>query len=203
MTRTTTIIIAAAALATAAHAQLIIPGVSATTDMGSGFGTSLDNTLNGMGLIGGVPSLTAQHEPTTPINSWVADMATIGQVTFDLNGLYQVNGFSFWNQNAGGPGPNGATGINGVVIEASTDGVNFSVIPGAPSSFAVVPDPFADPEIFSFAAVDATHIRFNIRSNHGDPAQTGFAEVHFSQVPAPGALALFGLTALSRRRRCA
>ena len=197
----TTALTAAMALASAAHAQVLISGVSATTNMGSGFGTTLDNTVNGTGLAGGVPSLNDLHGGTTPANSWVADMMTTGAVTFDLGGLYEVNGFSFWNQNGGGPGGMGSTGIDGVAIQSSTDGVNFTALPGAPAAFAMVPGIDAPPEIFSFAAVTASHIRFNIRSNHGDPGQAGFAEVHFSQVPAPGAIALLGLAALGHRRR--
>ena len=98
----------------------------------------------------------------------------------------------------------GGTGINGVVVLSSTDGVSFSPIPGGPTQFArqLANGPLP-PEVFSFGAVSATHIRFEISSNWGDPSQTGFAEVHFREVPAPGVavLAAAGAVAASRRRR--
>ncbi len=83
--------------------------VTATTNMGSGFGTNLANTVNGVGLSS--LSLTATHDATIPSNSWVSSAGTLtGQITFNLGGLYSVNSFSFWNQNGGGPGPSGSRG---------------------------------------------------------------------------------------------
>lgn len=171
-----------------------IATVTATTTMGSGFGTSLSNTINGVGL--SAVSLTALHDGTTPSNSWVsAPGAVIGTVTFALGGLFQVDSFSFWNQNGGGPGANGSTGIQGVQVLTSTDGLAFSLLAGGPALFAQVPavGPVG-PQVFNFAAVTATHFRFNILSNYGDTAQTGFGEVGFnsvtSQVPEAESLRL-------------
>jgi hypothetical protein len=181
-----------------------ISTVTATTTMGSGFGTSLTNTVNGVGLSS--LSLTATHDGTTPANSWVSlAPATTGQVTFALGGSFPVDGFSFWNQNGGGPGANGSTGIQGVSILSSTNGSTFVPIPGAPTIFTQQPATTAvPPQFVTFPTVTATHIRFNILSNWGD-AQTGFAEVGFNAVPEPaaGALLLVGVAgALSRRARC-
>jgi hypothetical protein len=126
-------------------------------------------------------------------------------VTFDLGGPQVINGFSFWNQNGGGPGLMGATGIDGVTILGSTDGTTFTTIPGSPTMFAQqmaltnVP-----PEIISFSPVTVAFIRFQIAGNYGDPSQTGFAEVQFSAVPAPSALFLaptLAGAAIIRRRR--
>jgi hypothetical protein len=72
--------------------------------MGSGFGTSLVNTLNGNGL--SALTLTATHTATIPSNSWVSASGVLsGNVTFDLGGLSVVDSFSFWNQNGGGREP--------------------------------------------------------------------------------------------------
>jgi hypothetical protein len=119
-----------------------------------------------------------------------------------------VDGFSFWNQNGGGPGAAGRTGIRNVSVLSSTDGTTFFPIPGGPTVFAQVPGTTAlPPEIFTFAAVTATHIRFNITSNWGDTAQTGFGEVGFNAVPEPaaGAVVIVGVACMlaRRARRCA
>jgi hypothetical protein len=182
----------------------IILGVTASTDMGSGFTTDIQNTVNGLGLAGGIPDLNGLHEGSTPGNSWVADATITGTVTLDLGGLFTVDSFSFWNQNGGGPGADGSTGIRDVLVEFSTDGTNFTTLIGGPSEFAQVPGSVdLAPEIVNFASVGATHFRLNIMSNWGDLDQTGFAEIHFNSVPGPPVLALVGLGALmaSRRRR--
>ncbi|MDQ3624461.1 MAG: discoidin domain-containing protein [Verrucomicrobiota bacterium] len=164
-----------------------IPGVTATTNMGSGFGTNLQNTVNAVGLSS--PSLSATHAGTTPFNSWVSQQnAFTGVITFDLGGRYPVDGFSFWNQNGGGPGPLGSSGIRDVEVLFSLDGSTFAPLLGGPAAFArVTGSTNLAPEIFSFTPVDATHFRFNVLSNWGDPLQVGFAEVAFSAVPEPGA----------------
>ncbi|MBA3320629.1 MAG: PEP-CTERM sorting domain-containing protein [Pyrinomonadaceae bacterium] len=111
-----------------------------------------------------------------------------GQITFNLGGLFSVDSFSFWNQNGGGPGTAGSTGIQGVQVLLSTNGTDFTPLPGGPSVFARVTGAAnLPPQIFSFTAVNATHFRFNVLSNYGDIFNTGFAEVGFNGNPAGGA----------------
>jgi large repetitive protein len=186
-----------------------ITTVSASTSMGSGFGTDIINTVNGVGLSSN--SLTATHAGTAPANSWVSGPGVLtGQITFNLGGVFSVNSFSFWNQNGGGPGANGSTGIRNVQVLYSTDGVIFTALAGGPAAFAQVTGATSlPPEIFSFTAVTATHFRFIVGSNWGDTAQTGFAEVGFngtSAVPEPATMLLLGsglvgLASRVRRRR--
>jgi hypothetical protein len=163
--------------------------------MGSGFGTSLTNTVNGNGL--SVLSLTATHAGTVPANSWVSSQGIlIGQITFSLGGLYTVDSFSFWNQNGGGPGALGSTGIREVQVLTSTDGTIFTPLVGGPTSFAqVMGNTNLPPQIFSFTAISATHFRIIVSSNWGDTAQTGFAEIGFNGVPGvpePTSILLLG-----------
>jgi hypothetical protein len=201
------------AIAPSVSADRIV-GVTATTNMGSGFGTDLINTVNGVGLSS--LSLTATHEATIPTNSWVSNQGVLtGQITFNLGGLHSVNSFSFWNQNGGGPGAMGTSGIQNVQVLTSTDGILFTPLVGGPSSFAQVTGVNAPPEIFSFAAVNATHFRFMVLSNWGETQLfnvTGFAEVGFNSagpaaIPEPATMMLLGtgLTGLAarvlRRRR--
>jgi hypothetical protein len=163
---------------TAAHA-VRIPGVVASTDMGSGFATNIQNTVNGAGL--STPTLTATHGPTSPSDSWVSSGTLTGTITFDLGAIYTVSGFSFWNQNGGGPSPVGDTGIKGVVIEQGPSASGpWTPITGAPTQFAKVSFfSGAPPEQFTFPPVATRFIRFTVTSNWGDPSQTGFAEVGF------------------------
>jgi hypothetical protein len=87
-----------------------------------------------------------------------------------------------------------------VTVLSSTDNVVFTPIPGAPTTFAggIPTVSFAQP--ISFAPVAASFIRFQINSNYGNTAQTGFSETAFSgtaaAVPEPGTLALTGLGVL-------
>lgn len=193
---------------------VIIQPIAPTTNMGSGFGSLLLNTTNGIGLMGNVPSLSASHASTMPTNSWVSGGGVLtGFVDFNLNAPAFVDGFSLWNQNSGGPGNQGSTGIRSMDVSYSLDGLLFLPLLGAPSAIerVTVNGPVA-PAVFSFPPVNASHIRFKITSNHGDPGQTGFAEVQFNRtvIPEPGT-ALVGVLTMgtaigslrSRRRAVA
>ena len=194
-----------AVMATATAHAATISATSATTTMGSGFATLLDNTINNVGLT--LPTLTATHASTLPANSWVSSTGILaGDITFALGAPVSLDGFSFWNQNNGGPGLLGVTGIRGLAISYSLDNVSFLPIPGAPTSFAQETGNISSAQQFSFAPVTARFVRFGVQSNYGDTAQTGFAEVKFSgsSVPEPTSalfgLALCGVAAVRRRR---
>ena len=181
----------------------LVSATSATTNMGSGFATSLNNSINGVGLSS--LSLSATHLATIPNNSWVSSGTLTGNITFGFAAPFALDGFSFWNQNNGGPGALGSTGIRDLLISYSLDNVNFAPIPGAPAVFAQAPAGISPAQQFSFAPLFASSVRFSVQSNYGDLAQTGFAEVKFSgsAVPEPGTvifgLALCGVAATRRR----
>lgn len=156
----------------------VINPVSATTTLSAQFGSDIVNTINGSGLPV-FPALTGAHAATDPFNSFLATNAA-GSMDFDLGGIYLVDGLSFWNQN--GPGP-GMTGIKDVVISTSMDGITFTPIGGSPTVFAQVMAPTSTEEQFAWPAVAATHIRFDVTSNYGDPGNLiAFAEIAFTGV---------------------
>ncbi|MFT4668533.1 MAG: hypothetical protein ACI840_000462 [Ulvibacter sp.] len=160
----------------------VINPVSASSTLASA-GTDINNAINGTGLAT-FPSLSANHAPSNPINSWISTDAT-GTIDFNLGGTYLVDGFSFWNQNAGGPGTDGTTGIRDVVIYSSEDGATFTEVPGATNTFAQVTTGDSPPEQFAFAEVTASFMRIEVLNNYGDMF-TGFAEIAFSGIAPLG-----------------
>lgn len=157
----------------------VINPVSASSTLNAA-GTDINNTINGVGLAT-FPSLSANHEPTNPVNSWIS-IDTTGDIDFDLGGTFLVDGLAFWNQNAGGPGPDGTSGINDILMYASDDGTNYTLIPGSPDAFAQVLTGDSPPELFAFPEVTASFIRIEVLNNHGDSMFTGFAEIAFSGI---------------------
>lgn len=183
---------------TTSGSAALLSAVSATSDMGGSYGTSLTLAIDGSGLT--PVSLTGVHDPTIPGNSWISDNGDLtGDITFDLGGLQAINGFSFWNQNDGGPERFGVNGIQAVMISSSTDGNSFNPMIGAPTVFAQEFGQFSSAQQFSFATVNASFIRLTVLSNFGDPTNTGFAEVQFNTAAVPDAgssLVLLGISLL-------
>jgi len=159
------------------YAQNPVIPVSVFTSFTPELGTDPINTINGVGL-DDFPSLTADHEPTTALNSFVG-AGTSGVFDYDLGFFSTIIGFSFWNQNNGGPGAAGSTGIKDVTVQYSNNGVDYLNVPGAPTVFAQVGTGISPPEMFSFTPIDAHYIRIVVDSNWGD-VFTGYAEIAFS-----------------------
>lgn len=204
----------------------IVPNVTAsltglTTDPGAPW--NLQNTVNGQGLPGNVPSLTGLHTPSNFVpTAWRSDTlsdpagTTISgaNITFNLNGTYKIYGGTFWNF-GGNLQAEAQQGIKDVAFEYSSDGgTNWQALSGAPTQFAqgaYSNDPlnlsFQSPQSFSFNPVTATHVRFTNLSNWGSPInQIGFNEVQFSaaSIPEPSsllALLVFGLAGVSLGKR--
>jgi len=187
----------------------LITGVTVSTNMGSyAIAYNIENTVNGKGLPGDIPSLTGNHAAGEASNQWASAANTLtGQITFNLNGKYNLAGFSFWNFN----GASNA-GIKDVTVKYSTDGTTFTTITGSPTQFAIGANGAAEPpEQFSFSPVVASHVQFVVSSNYGSAAGSGFSEAQFDgtpaqpqSVPEPSsllALLAFGLGGVSLRKR--
>jgi len=206
-----------------AQAATLIPGVTASTDNIS-TQWSLNDAVNGQGLPGNTPSLTGDHGQSLIGNSWRSDTLTntqgttipSGTITFNLNGSYNLSGFTFWNL-GGGSEELTRQGINNVTIEYSNNGgTTWSTLSGAPTSFTQgtfgTPGTNQTPQAFSFASVAATNVRFTNLSNFGafnnptDNNRIGFSEIQFAgtKIPEPSsllALLAFGLAGVSLGKR--
>ena len=157
---------------------IIVNPVSATSTVPPDYATNITNTLNGVGL-SSFPSLSALHQSSAPGNCFVV-MGTSLSITYNLGDLFNIDGFTFWNQDGGGPGGSGTSGIRQVSLFYSVDNVNFFPIPGAPTEFSQKllfgNNP---PEVFSFPSVLASYIRIDVSSNWGH-SHTGYNEIAFS-----------------------
>lgn len=186
-------------LAPAAEAVPIV-GVTVSSTS-STFAGNIQNTANGSGLLPGQVA-TATHNQSGGTISWQTfDTINTVNLTFNLNGLFSLAGMAVWNATW----VFNTQGIQGVVVSSSTDGVLFNPIVGAPSSFAQGSGLSGTSlaEIFTWAPVAATHVRFNVATNHGGPNLV-FNEVLFDQVAvgAPeigrqGALVSLSIVALT------
>ncbi|WP_417866786.1 T9SS type A sorting domain-containing protein [Xanthomarina gelatinilytica] len=175
MKKTTFLIAMLFAFYTQLHAQSMVTPVSATTTFVGTYGTLIEYTYNGDGLVTPT-SLDSEHDATDEFNSFIGTTIT-GTIDFYLGASYDIEGLSFWNQNPGGPATN--YGVNGVAFFYSEDGVTYLPIPGSPTAFAeVVASPYL-PEKFTFPAVSAYYIRMQVLSNHGAAIESGFAEIAF------------------------
>lgn len=155
------------------QAQTIINPIGVTTSVPAGFGSNPMDVVNGQGL-SNFPSTTADHA-TSLVGNSLQYLNASNIIVFDLGGSFDVEGFAYWN------GTSNTTdyGVKDVIVSSSTDGVNFTIIPGAPSVFAQATLPPNLAEMFSFTPVNATHIQFEALNNHGNFLLTIFSEVAF------------------------
>jgi hypothetical protein len=170
-----------------------ITGVTVTTTFSNpGVSGSLIKAItDGSGLSS--YSTGATHAAGSPTNSWGALGSTTGTITFNLGGVFDLDGMAVWNFNSGA-----TAGIKDLTIEGSLDGSAYAAISGAPTTFAIGANSASElAELFSFTST-AQFVRFNVTSSYG-PAAIALSEVMFtgSQVPEPGSLALAGLALLA------
>lgn len=166
--------------------------VVATTNMGAGLGSKISHVVDGSGLSSA--SLTAVAAVSTPSNAWLSSNGDLsGEVTINLGQSYVVDTLSMWNFSDGPGGqPRGSAGIQDLVVEYSTDGVNYTPLPGGPTQFDQVTGTAVTnaPQVVDFAPVTANYFLLLIASNWGNTSNTGFDEIGFGSVPEPGILAI-------------
>lgn len=198
-------------LSTAGLRAAPILGVIATTPVPPGGASDISHIVDGSGLFDpgtGLPIYTtaAMHGRAAADSTFVSGGAvpvTAGSILFDLGGLYALDGMAIWNFN----GFN-LVGVKDVIVLGSTDGINFTVIDGAPTQFAIGANSAPEAaQLFSFSRT-ASFIGFSVVSAYGN-FDFGLSEVMFTGnavVPEPSsaALGLSGvviLLARPRRRR--
>ncbi|MFM7475166.1 MAG: discoidin domain-containing protein, partial [Microcystis aeruginosa] len=198
-----------------AQAAYVVPGVTVSSLTGATTNTSggykLQDMVNGKGLPGGIPSLTGNHANTASGNSWrsVLNPKYPVGITFNLNGIRELAGLSFWNANSN----QSNSGVKNVTFQYSTDGTNFFAL--NPISFKGVAGAWtgafdqggAAAQLVDFKEVKATHVRFNITSNYfasGTASRIAINEVQFKAIPEPSAslaLLALGLAGVGLRKR--
>jgi len=171
---------------------MIIPNVTATTDMGSlNADTTPDKMVDGSGLTGANSTSFAGLHDAEDFTGWKSIPGiTEGFITFNLGGLYELDAFGVWNHAQ----LNGDRGVHSVLVEISTNGTDFAPLAGGPTVFARAPSAPVSAQVFSFAPVAAAYVRFDVNDGYG-AVNTGLAEVRFSgtaQVPEPGGWLLLG-----------
>lgn len=197
-----------------ASSLTIIPGVTASTPMGSLYGvTTPDKMVDGSGLSGADwVSFSGAHD-AGDATGWKSPVGTTsGSITFELHDLYLLDSFAVWNHAQ----IYGDRGARNVFVLTSTDGVTFTSLPDGPTQFARAPAEPVYAQVFDIADVLASHVRFDIVDGYGVEGDrgirnVGLLEVRFSGTPAapvpePATILLAGTgllatLALVRRRQ--
>lgn len=201
----TTSVVALAALAAAvpADAAVVIPvGVTASNTFPFFGEYKASNLIDRSGLTGDL------HDSDYR-GMWMTDQS-VQQATlvFDLGTTQSLGAINIWNYNYGTPGFISPLerGARDFTVALSLDNITFNQVfsgsltigtgaPLAAQSFAI--------------AGDARYVRLSLLNNHTVYPEyipftaTGLAEVDFTAVPAPGALALgvLGIAGVAARRR--
>ncbi len=157
------------ALVSVASAQFI-PGVTATSGMGTFSTYNIQNLTNGVGLSS--MSVTATHSATWQ-DMWISNAITTGWLQFDLGSVQPLNLIAVWNYNSS---ISTQRGVQLMDVSTSTDGVNFT-----PLSQETVPQANAQPllpHLIQGGGVPAQYVRFDVLQNYGNN-YTGLSEVQF------------------------
>lgn len=181
-----------------ASAELFQPvaGVASSEFSGS---YDIGNTIDGSGLVGGL-SLDATHADYGVHNHWTTrrDAQDVNAV-FEFDEDKTVARFVLWNHrsNVIADDPNYAVRV----FDLTFFDANDTQLGSLTGLTAEQDEPAA--QLYDFAALQGVRsVRIDIVENYGSRL-SGFGEVAFSSVPAPGSAAVLAATplVLARRRR--
>lgn len=194
-------LIAASTLCTVASAAPV--AISSVTASGTFFTYNVANLINGVGL-NGDNTHTGNWQA-----KWMNDGGATGSLTFDFGSTVALASTIIWNYGGGCCDSNRS--VKDLVIEASTDGLNYldlgQFVLDQSDTTAI------DAQVLSLGSVNARFVRFGLLSNYGG-GYAGLSEVQFfadsgsnSSVPEPTALSLLAAAGLgmaaARRRKAA
>jgi hypothetical protein len=171
-----------------------ITGVTVSSNVAVCCGESLQNLVNGVGLIGGYNTSALNVVGGTSGISILNSTSPPPVFTFDLQGNRQLSQIAFWNYS----GSFSNLGINALQVSTSLDGISYSPI----SSITNLTRGGAGlqaAEIFTFGIpLEAAFVRVAPLSNFGGNA-VNFQEVMFVEaaVPEPGTMILSSLALAS------
>ncbi len=162
-------LVAMCSLGSVCTAQFI-PGVVATSAMGTFSTYNIANLTNGVGLSS--LSLDATHSATWQ-DMWITNQITTGQLQFDLGSIQPVNAIAVWNYNSSISLQRGVALMD---VSFSTDGITFTPFSTeAPPMATALP---VLPHLIQVGGVPAQYVRFDILQNYGNN-YTGLSEVQF------------------------
>jgi hypothetical protein len=193
-------------LSAGAHAGPIIGATGAVINSsGPGFGT-LTETFNQVGLLSGYVSgvtdfdtylaTNPQHTSTFAGFEWFSNSgSTSASVTYDLGSAQVIDALALWNEES--------SGISVLDLLTSLDGIIFTPLLSGllPTDNPIPPETYGA-DIFSFAALSAQFIRFDM-SGCPQPVpgsfpscaigEVAFRSTQITQVPEPASFAIFAL----------
>lgn len=166
-------------LTAAAQAAPIVGVVASSPTGGTGF---LNQIVNGSGLTGNL------HAQSDEFNAF-ASFDDLPTFNFNLGGSYSLDSISIWNHFNFSISDRSTQDLD---ILTSTDNVTYTSLGtftlSQPSTLTISPD------VFNFAPVTASFVRFNVLSIYTLGGRSGLSEVVFNEaslVP-PGAPELDG-----------
>jgi hypothetical protein len=170
-----------------ANAGLIIGATDIPSNtMGTAAG-STDNIINQSGLSVGYTSgvtdfdsYLATHPVNVSVNAWAGVRGVLGEIVFDLGGIYTIDSFVLWTQSN-----SNAVNAFSILVDGNLAGSFNALVGSAPSITA---------QAFDLKDLTGQFITLQVSSNHGG-LNVNIGEVAFetTSVPEPAILALLGL----------
>jgi hypothetical protein len=140
--------------------------------------TGPEKTIDGSGL-----NATDAHSSVAN-TMWLTNAAPPTWIQYQFDGVYKLREMWVWNSNQMIESFAGI-GAKDVTVEYSTDGVNWTTLPGVPQfAKASGADTYVHNTTVNFAGAVAKYVKLTIRSTWGGVMpQTGLSEVRFFYTP--------------------